>query len=710
VNRKPSRRAAAAAVAIVVITAAIVVLGSQVNLEHASWLAAVVAVGVAIAAWLTPWVGPASAKREDAATKLAEISAEMLLRLRGEAELRGLNDPAPLRLSWTVGGGPPSGVCPLDADRAVSSEARRVAQAYRDLPNRRLIVTGRPGSGKSTFALLLAIGLCETRGDLDPIPLLTNFGSWNPDEQHIFSWLGEQIAVSHPRSGLTADGAAALAARGLIIPILDGLDELPATTWRSAINALRTSMPSERPFVATCEEAQYARRTNRVQMPSGLVEFRLDPVATSEAVSYIASAAAHVPGFDARLRAVLENEDPGSPLAEAFATPLGVWLACTYLRAGGTSEPLLVTKNTGDALLSRLLDLYVPSVLQAGPLPPGLPPRHSWNPRRAERYLRILARGLRGHHDFNWWDAWRYTFWPAETICHLLFAASVLTVFSLASAWIGGLTSALVAAAVFVPISWLFSSNGPLTGIAMGGLLAQAKSEGVYNAVGGVLFGLPLAALAFPVATLMFGAKHGVLLGCAVVVGGVAVIRIHQLRVSVARHAQSMLGAGVAIVVIGLPAVAVAALASNHPPAVLLGFVGGTLASALRPEMGFDKKMLSGGSTGRWWTLAALKKGAIVLAVGVLVAGALLPVETAARALLLGLGCAGWTAVAALGMSTSYCISAVAGAGLWMRGRGPFRIRAFLADAHRLGILRSSGGAYEFRHRLLQQRLAEKRE
>jgi hypothetical protein len=47
---------------------------------------------------------------------------------------------------------------------------------------------------------------------------------------------------------------------------------------------------------------------------------------------------------------------------------------------------------------------------------------------------------------------------------------------------------------------------------------------------------------------------------------------------------------------------------------------------------------------------------------------------------------------------------------LWLatRGRLPWRLTSFLADAHRRGILRQSGSVYQFRHIELQHRLASR--
>jgi hypothetical protein len=49
---------------------------------------------------------------------------------------------------------------------------------------------------------------------------------------------------------------------------------------------------------------------------------------------------------------------------------------------------------------------------------------------------------------------------------------------------------------------------------------------------------------------------------------------------------------------------------------------------------------------------------------------------------------------------------------LWLavRGRLPLAIMDFLADAHRRGVLRQVGAAYQFRHVRLQDRLASQTE
>jgi hypothetical protein len=46
---------------------------------------------------------------------------------------------------------------------------------------------------------------------------------------------------------------------------------------------------------------------------------------------------------------------------------------------------------------------------------------------------------------------------------------------------------------------------------------------------------------------------------------------------------------------------------------------------------------------------------------------------------------------------------------LTLRGRLPWSLMSFLADAHQRGVLRQVGAAYQFRHTDLQRRLATRR-
>ena len=73
----------------------------------------------------------------------------------------------------------------------------------------------------------------------------------------------------------------------------------------------------------------------------------------------------------------------------------------------------------------------------------------------------------------------------------------------------------------------------------------------------------------------------------------------------------------------------------------------------------------------------------------------------------LGTGLAGWFA---FGLTSFFSTASgrlmIVEVWLWLQGRLPLRVMLFLDEAHRRGALRQVGGVYQYRHALLQDRLA----
>ena len=103
------------------------------------------------------------------------------------------------------------------------------------VPTGRLVVLGEPGAGKSMLMIRLVLDLLARRRSGGPVPVLVSLASWNPADQDLRGWLAAQLTVGHPALAAAAPpGEAgdtridALLAAGLILPVLDGLDEIHA--------------------------------------------------------------------------------------------------------------------------------------------------------------------------------------------------------------------------------------------------------------------------------------------------------------------------------------------------------------------------------------------------------------------------------------------------------------------------------------------------
>ena len=211
--------------------------------------------------WVT-WAAFRDARRSGAAdagqgiaSVADELAAAVGMQWNREAAVRRLNDPYPLAVSWAAadpsltdawdslvqlavsGAGRPS----LSHDRAwaagpddLAGEGNELADVLARVPTGRLVVLGEPGAGKTMLMVRLVLDLLARRAAGEPVPFLASAASWDPSGQDLRDWLSTQLVTDYPAlAGPPPAGtagstqAAALLAAGLILPILDGLDEIP---------------------------------------------------------------------------------------------------------------------------------------------------------------------------------------------------------------------------------------------------------------------------------------------------------------------------------------------------------------------------------------------------------------------------------------------------------------------------------------------------
>ena len=111
-----------------------------------------------------------------------------------------------------------------------------------------MVILGAAGAGKSVLAIKLVRDLLAARDPGDPVPVLLPAATWTRDCT-MTEWITEQLVRSQPsldvrirtETGEKVSLPRALAESG-VIPVIDGLDELPGTGGlRSSPRSTRTA-------------------------------------------------------------------------------------------------------------------------------------------------------------------------------------------------------------------------------------------------------------------------------------------------------------------------------------------------------------------------------------------------------------------------------------------------------------------------------------
>ncbi|GAA1922716.1 hypothetical protein GCM10009716_34000 [Streptomyces sodiiphilus] len=395
---------------------------------------------------------PALPPPTDAAQLADDLSVSVREQWEEEVTARHLRVPRVIPLSWSATrrpvAAPPeetygdavdarilrlalNGRLEGDFDQA----ARRLAQGYRSVPAGRLVILGEPGSGKSVLAAMLTLGLLAERGPGAPVPVLLTLSSWDPVSESLGDWIQRTLGTAY-YGGRTEIPRLLLRSQRLL-PILDGLDEMPEASRRSAVRAVNESCGEGTGVVLTCRSAEYQdviEGGSPVLRRAPVVE--LVPVSAADAVAYLKDVS-----WPAAVEweAVFEHlrENPESPTAVAMSTPLALTLARSVYSNCERDPAELLDFDSSHAVEDHLLDHIITAAYAPAPGSGGQRSTDDWHrsAKRAEAYMTYLATYLHRHRerDLVWWAMSRRL-------------SSRFT--GLALGVIGGLLSALITAGV----------------------------------------------------------------------------------------------------------------------------------------------------------------------------------------------------------------------------------------------------------------------
>jgi WD40 repeat protein len=335
------------------------------------------------------------------ATLADDLAGNLAEEWNTEVNARGLRGSDILSVSWrpTGRGGPAGPALGGRLHGNFDEAAAQLARASRDVGSGRVMVLGDPGAGKTVLAMLLLIGLTSARRPGDRVPVLMSAASWDPLREDLDGWIVRLLSSHY---GGDRDVPERLIAQSIVMPIIDGLDEIPESDRRAAIQRINMAVRHDgRPLVVTCRSVEYddlitAGAPALHEAP--VVE--MEPLSAIAVATYLGAAARDWPSgtsWTTTLRAIIEN--PDSPLAMTLRTPLMVSMATlVYQRLGGDPTELLVTDLYGsrhaieDHLMDRVVDAaYAPKY---GPARSG-----RWSVDSARAYLTYLARYLHRYRE-----------------------------------------------------------------------------------------------------------------------------------------------------------------------------------------------------------------------------------------------------------------------------------------------------------------------
>jgi hypothetical protein len=265
----------------------------------------------------------------------------------------------------------------------------------------------------------LVLDLLTRRAAGGHVPILASVASWNPADQDLRGWLSAQLLIDHPAladpppTGMAEPTQAeALLTSGLVLPILDGLDEIREEIRGSAISRINDALWPGEHLVLTCRTHQYQAAIR----PKGGIEVtlraaaavQLRPLDADAVRGYLCNDAAG-PGARARWDPVLATLGTSTPTGQAPRTPLMIGLARDIYNprpgelTGAARDPAeLCDPALADrtAVESVLFDAFVPAAYRHNPI-------RSWKPQDAKRWLVFLARHLEdtiASPDLAWWQ------------------------------------------------------------------------------------------------------------------------------------------------------------------------------------------------------------------------------------------------------------------------------------------------------------------
>ncbi|WP_181387250.1 NACHT domain-containing NTPase [Streptomyces sp. Act143] len=255
-----------------------------------------------------------------------------------------------------------------------AGQLERVVEDYRAVRPRRLVITGEPGAGKTVLARKLVMELNKARQAGEQVAVLMALADWDTREA-LADWVVRHLERDF---GMPRRSARKVMDARMVLPVLDGLDEMDAADVavadaraRHALEALALHQDGAdpAPLVLTCRTRTYDDLEAEGSHILDAARIEIHPVDPARAVAFLERrGAARRPAL---WRPVLDElrTSPDGVLAAALSTPWRLTLAATvYERQGDPGElSAKAASGSADQVAELLLSRFVGAVARNTP-------------------------------------------------------------------------------------------------------------------------------------------------------------------------------------------------------------------------------------------------------------------------------------------------------------------------------------------------------
>ncbi|MEE2042221.1 WD40 repeat domain-containing protein [Nocardiopsis tropica] len=567
------------------------------------------------------------------------------------------------------------------------------------------------------------------------MPVLLSVAGWDPAER-IEAWCARRIAQDYPdflvKGSFSPQQVTTLLLNRHIVPVLDGLDEMPRPVLSTALADLDRAAEIGLRMVLTCRSAEYEQAVQDRGALAHAAVVDIEPIQVEDTIAYLTEAEV---ANTHRWSAVIEQmrKEPSGPLAQALSTPLMISLARSVYRPSIRDPEKLTEFTTTPQITNHLLEEYLPTVFTDD------------DHKKAKDWLSFLSRHLqeKGGPNFEWWHLARAV--PRWMLISTITLVSMMCGSILLILYFDAITGAIVGATVGILGGLRTARSIELSdqpGVQSGRLSALRDTFSDIRSLATILCLLSsLILLCGWISDQRFSSNISHTIAMALFE-----LRTFDSQAWLAAIIAAILALQVTLIInftgfrAGAPKSSTPIM-RHLPPSLMVGMILGLTFAAVW----FAPTLINGNSEGQTWSIIDYFSLATIIGIPTGIGRWLaVPVEehkaNSPLSLLRGDRTSLLTAALASGVLTALAgtllernwafglgigllimMVVVVGSGstwlsytiarLWLacQGKLPWRLMRFLCTAHEKGVLRQVGPAYQLRHELLRTHLAEQR-